>query len=135
MSVIATSVLSVSIFCKTLQAHQDKSDPNLTGKHKEPVVIYFHFQCYGDKGFQLTKSCICKIKVNCKDDQPVVLRSYRAFVKWSSFATPKTELLLSINLLLCTISRVLVLVQSTWIKPKKHISDVLNTHGVIKTVL
>ena len=27
------------------------------------------------------------------------------FVKWSSFATQKTELLLSINLLLCTSSR------------------------------
>ena len=35
------------------------------------------------------------------------------FVKLSSFATPKTELLLSINLLLCTSSRNLVVVQIT----------------------
>ena len=58
------------------------------------------------------------------------------FVKWSSFATPKIELLLSINLLLCTSSRVLAVVQILWEKPKEHyMNDVLNTHGVIKTVL
>ena len=39
------------------------------------------------------------------------LRSYIIFVKWSSFATPKKELLLSINLLLCTSSSVLAVVQ------------------------
>ena len=58
------------------------------------------------------------------------------FVKWSSFATPKIELLLSINLLLCTSSRVLAVVQILWEKPKeRYMDDVLNTHGVIKTVL
>ena len=58
------------------------------------------------------------------------------FVKWSSFATPKIELLLSINLLLCTSSRVLAVVQILWEKPKeRYMNDVLNTHGVIKTVL
>ena len=32
-----------SIFRKTLQAHENKSEPNLTPKQKEPVVIYFRF--------------------------------------------------------------------------------------------
>ena len=32
-----------NILRKTLQAHQDKSEPNLTAKQKEPVVIYFYF--------------------------------------------------------------------------------------------
>ena len=36
------------------------------------------------------------------------------FVKWSSSATPKIELLLSINLLLCTPSPVLTVVQIMW---------------------
>ena len=40
-----------SLFRKTLQAHQDKSQPTFTEKQKEPVLIY-----YGDKGYQLTKS-------------------------------------------------------------------------------
>ena len=38
-----------STFCKILQAHQDKSNPNLTVKRKEPVEIYFNFPLYGDK--------------------------------------------------------------------------------------
>ena len=38
-----------STFCKILQAHQDKSNPNLTVKQKEPVEIYFNFPLYGDK--------------------------------------------------------------------------------------
>ena len=58
------------------------------------------------------------------------------FVKWSSFATPKIELLLSVNLLLCTSSRVLAVVQIMWEKPKeRYMKDVLNTYEVIKRVL
>ena len=58
------------------------------------------------------------------------------FVKWSSFATPKIELLLLINLFLCTNSYVLAVVQIMWEKPKeRYLNDVLNMNGVIKTVL
>ena len=64
------------------------------------------------------------------------LRFYMIFLKWSSFATPKIELLLSINLLLTTSSLVLAVVQIMWEKPKeRYMNDVLNKHGVIKTVL
>ena len=38
-----------SIFLKTLQAHEDKSEPNLTTKQKETVVIYFRVPYHGDK--------------------------------------------------------------------------------------
>ena len=41
-----------SIFCKTLQGYQDKSEPNRTAKQKKPVAIYFRFPYYGDKGLQ-----------------------------------------------------------------------------------
>lgn len=41
-----------STFRKTHEAHQDKGEPNLTEKQKEPVVIYFRFSYYGDRGFQ-----------------------------------------------------------------------------------
>ena len=52
------------------------------------------------------------------------------------FAAPKIKLLLSINLLLCTSSRVLAVVQIMREKQKEHyMNDVLNTHRVIKTVL
>ena len=58
------------------------------------------------------------------------------FVKWSSFATPKIELLLLINLFLCTNLHVLAMVQIMWEKPKeRYLNDVLNVNGVIKTVL
>ena len=57
------------------------------------------------------------------------------FVKWSSFATPKIELLLSINLLLWMSSRVLAVVQINREKPEeRYMNDVLKTYGVIKTV-
>ena len=58
------------------------------------------------------------------------------FVKWSSFATPKIELLLSINLLLCASSHALAAVQIMGENPKeRYTNNVLNTRGVIKTVL
>ena len=64
------------------------------------------------------------------------LRSYMMCVKWSSFATPKIEFLILINILLCTSSRVLVVEQIMSEKPKEsYMNDVLHTHGVIKTVL
>ena len=63
------------------------------------------------------------------------LRFYM-FVKLSSFATPKIQHLLSINLLLCTSSRALTMVQIMWEKPKEsYMNDALNTHGVIKIAL
>ena len=64
------------------------------------------------------------------------LTSYMMFVKWSSFTTPKIEVLLSTNLLLCASSCVLAVVQTMCEKPKeRYMNDVCNTHGVIKTVL
>ena len=51
------------------------------------------------------------------------LRFYMMLVKWSSFATPKIELLLSINLLLCTSSRVLAVVQIMWEKPERTLYE------------
>ena len=55
------------------------------------------------------------------------LRFYMIFLKWSSFATPKIELLLSINLLFTTSSLVLAVVQIMWEKPKeRYMNDVLN---------
>ena len=53
-----------SIFRKTVLAHEDKSEP----KGQKGPVSYFCFPYYEDKSFQLLKSTIRKIKVNCKDD-------------------------------------------------------------------
>ena len=78
-----------SIFRKTLQAHEDKSEPNLTAKQKEPVVVYLCFPYYGDRGLQLPKSCILKIKVNCKKDHPVVFKIIHDLCKMKFFCNTK----------------------------------------------
>ena len=49
-----------SIFRKTIQTHEHKSEPNRTVKQNELVVIYFWFPYYEDKGLQLLKSFIRK---------------------------------------------------------------------------
>ena len=79
----------MSIFRKTLQAHEHKSHPNLTAKQKESVVIYFRFPYYGDKGLHLLKSCIRKIKVNSKNDQPVVFKILYDVCKVEFFCNTK----------------------------------------------
>ena len=61
-----------NILRRTIQVHKDKSEPNLTAKQKELVVIYFRFPYYEDKGWHLLKFYIRKIKVNCKNNQSVV---------------------------------------------------------------
>ena len=35
-----------SIFHKTLQAQEDKSEPNVIKNQKKPGVVYFHFPYY-----------------------------------------------------------------------------------------
>ena len=57
------------------------------------------------------------------------LNSYMMFVKWSSFATPKIELLLSINLLLCTCSCVLAVVQIIREKPERTLYEQCVEHA------
>ena len=78
-----------NILRKTLQAHQDKSEDILTAKQKEPIVTYFRFPYYGDKSLQLLKSCISEIKVNCKIDQPVVLKILYDVCKMEFFCNTK----------------------------------------------
>ena len=78
-----------SIFCKTLWAQQDKGEPNLTAKQKEHVMIYFRFRYYGDKGFQLLKSCIRKVKANFENDQPVVFNILYEVCKMEFFCNTK----------------------------------------------
>ena len=126
-----------SIFRKTLQAHQYKSESNIAAKQKKPVLICYRFSYSGVKSLQFLKSCICKIKVNCKNDQPVVFKILYDFCKIEFFSNAKdiTPIIL-INLLLCTSSRVLALVQIMQEKSKEHyMNDVLKTHRVIKKAL
>ena len=42
-----------NIFCRTIQTHKDKSEPNLTEKQKKLDVIYFRFRYYEDKSLQI----------------------------------------------------------------------------------
>ena len=113
-----------SIFRKTIQTHEDKSEPNRTAKQKELVVIYFCFPYYEYKGLQLLKYFIRKIKLNCKNDRPAVFKILYDACDFEFFCN------------LCMSSRVLAVLQITWEKPKeRYINNVLNRHGVIKTVL
>ena len=76
-----------------------------------------------------------KFKVNCKNDQRVVFKILYDVCKIELFCNTEVELLISINLLLCTSSRVLAVVQIMWEKPKeRYMNDVLNMPGMIKTV-
>ena len=55
------------------------------------VVIYFRFPYNGDKGLQLLKSCIRKIKVNCKKDHPVVFKTLNGVCKMELFCNTKDK--------------------------------------------
>ena len=60
------SVVS-SIINKTLNTSSNNEGPNINNKEKSnEITIYFRFPYYGDKGFSLFKSCICKIKSNAE---------------------------------------------------------------------
>ena len=64
-----------SIINKTLNTPSNNEGPNINDTEKNnETTIYFCFPYYGDKGFSLFKSCICKIKSNCKKDHPIVFR-------------------------------------------------------------
>ena len=64
-----------SIINKTLNTPSNNEGPNINNTEKSnEITIYFCFPYYGDKGFSLFKSCIHKIKSNCKKDHPIVFR-------------------------------------------------------------
>ena len=83
------NIQSIAFFVKPLEAHENKSETNLTAKQKESVVIYFHFPYYGEKGLQLLKFCIRNSKVNCKKDQPVVFKILHDVCKMEFFCNTK----------------------------------------------
>ena len=57
-----------SVINKTLNTPSITVDSNDANKTNNGVIIYFHVPYYGDK-CSLIKSCICKIKSNCKTRQ------------------------------------------------------------------
>ena len=64
-----------SIINKTLHTPSNSGGPNINNTEKSnEITIYFRFPYYGDKGFSLFKSCVCRIKSNCKKDHPIVFR-------------------------------------------------------------
>ena len=56
---------------------------------KDPVINYFRFPYYGDKGFQILKSYIRKIKLNCKNDPPVLFKILYGVCKMEFFCNTK----------------------------------------------
>ena len=83
------NIQSIAFFVKPLEAHENKSETNLTAKQKESVVIYFHLPYYGEKGLQLLKFCIRNSKVNCKKDQPLVFKILHDVCKREFFCNTK----------------------------------------------
>ena len=63
-----------NIIFKTLQAHQDSSELTPKEKQKEPALTCFRFPYCQTKGFYLFKSCIRKIKANCRTDWLIVFK-------------------------------------------------------------
>ena len=99
-------------------------------------MIYFCFPYYGDKGLQLLKSWIRKIKVNCKNDQPVVFKILYDVCKMEFFCNTKDRTPIINQSFVVYQFMCMAVVQIMWEKLKEHyMNDVLNTHGVIKKVL
>ena len=82
---------------------------------KDPVINYFRFPYYGDKGFQILKSYIRKIKLNCKNDPPVLFKILYG---------------------VCNVPWLCPGCGANYVRKTERIymNDVLNMHGVIKTV-
>ena len=55
------------------------------------ITIYFRFPCYGHKDFSFFKSCIRKIKSNCKKDHPIVFRLLYDVTKLEFFCNTKDK--------------------------------------------
>ena len=58
-------------------------------KKSSEITICFRFPYYGDRGFSLFKSCVRKIKSNCKKDHPVVFRLLYDVTKLGFFCNIK----------------------------------------------
>ena len=78
-----------SIINKTLNTPPNNESSNSIEEKSNEITIYFRFPYYGDKGFSLFKSCICKIKANCKKDQPVTFRLLYDVTKLEFFCSTK----------------------------------------------
>ena len=76
-----------SIINKTLNTPPNNESSNSINSNE--ITIYFRFPYYGDKGFSLFKSCIRKIKSNCKKDQPVTFRLLYDVTKLEFFCNTK----------------------------------------------
>ena len=62
-----------SIINTTLNISSNNEGPNINNTEKSnEITICFRFPYYGDKVFSLFKSCVRKIKSNCKKDHPIV---------------------------------------------------------------
>ena len=74
----------------TTSANKENIKTNLDEKSKE-IVIYFRFPFYGDKGFALMKSCLRKIRSNCKKDHPINFRLLYDVTKMEFFCNTKDK--------------------------------------------
>ena len=79
-----------SIINKTVNTPSNNEGPNINNAEKSnEITIYFRFPYYGDKAFSLFKSCIRKIKSNCKKDHPVLFRLLYDGTKLEFFCNTK----------------------------------------------
>ena len=130
---LVTPALKICPSNKLSQVKINQNLPNFTKKHKEPLTVCFRFPYCRYQGFQLLKSCISKIKVNCKNDQPVVFKIL--YDVWSSLVIPNSEFLLSINLVVYEFT-CLGCGANYLEKPREcYMNNVLSIHGVIRMVL
>ena len=47
---------------------------NNSNNNVDPIVIYFRFPYYENKRLPLIKSCINKIRANCKEEVPIAFK-------------------------------------------------------------
>ena len=80
-----------SIIKKTLNTPSITTDSNDANETNNGVTIYFRVPYYGDKGCSLIKSCIRKIKSNCKKEQSINFRVLYDVTKIDFFCSTKIK--------------------------------------------
>ena len=80
-----------SIINKTLNTPSITADSDDANEINNGVTIYFCVHYYGDKGCSLLKSCIRKIKSNCKKEQSINFRVLYDITKTDFFCSTKIK--------------------------------------------
>ena len=79
------------IINKTLNTASITANANNANETNNEVTVYYHVPYFADKGCSWIKSCIRKIKSNCKKEQSITSEFYMMSLKLISPVAPKIK--------------------------------------------